>query len=71
MQLQMFKDYLKNSAKLLKGVSEDQDVVQVHTYMPLHDEILEDIVYHDLECRWTVGESKEHNKRLKEAMVCV
>ena len=39
--------------------------------MPLHDEVLEDIVHHILECRWTVSESKEHDKRFEEATVCV
>ena len=38
--------------------------------MPLHDEVLEDIVHHGLECCWTVGESEEHDKRFKEATVC-
>ena len=39
--------------------------------MPLHDEVLEDIIHHGLECHWTVGESKEHDKRFEEATVCV
>ena len=38
--------------------------------MPLHDEVLEDIIHHGLECCWTVGESEEHDKRFKEATVC-
>ena len=39
--------------------------------MPLHDEVLEDIIHHGLECCQTVGESEEHDKRFKEATVCV
>ena len=39
---------------LLKGVGENQDVFHVHAHMPFHDEVLEDVIHHGLECCWTV-----------------
>ena len=49
----------------------DQNVVQVHYYNPFGYEGSEDVVYHSLEGGGTVGHSKEHHKRFKEAAVDV
>ncbi|KAG5338578.1 hypothetical protein C0989_006974 [Termitomyces sp. Mn162] len=47
----------------------DEDVVKVYTYYALCYEILEDVVHHGLEGGRAVGESKEHNKQLKQFLV--
>jgi len=47
----------------------DQNIVQVHYYYPFGYEGSEDVVYHSLEGSRTVGYSKEHHKRFKEASV--
>ena len=39
--------------------------------MPLHDEVLEDVIHHGLEYHWAVSESKEHDKGFKEAVTGV
>ena len=48
---------------------EDEDVVQVHTYMPLHDKVLKDFIHHGLECGRGVRESKEHDQGFKESTI--
>ena len=50
---------------------EDEDVVQVHAYMPLHDEVLKDFVHHGLECSRAVCESEEHDQGFEESMIGV
>ena len=49
----------------------DQNVVQVHYYDPFGYEGSEDVVHHSLEGGGTIGHSKEHHKRFKEAAVGV
>ena len=49
----------------------DQNVIQVHHYDPFGYESSEDVVHHSLEGGGTVGHSKEHHKRLEEAVVGV
>ncbi|KIJ59177.1 hypothetical protein HYDPIDRAFT_101119, partial [Hydnomerulius pinastri MD-312] len=34
-----------------------------------HDVFPEDVVHHRLECRWGVGKTEEHDRRLKEPAV--
>ena len=34
---------------LCQGLGEDQDVIQVHTDHPFHDEVTEDVIHHCLE----------------------
>ena len=47
----------------------DQNVVQVHYYDPLSYKGSEDVVYHSLESGRTIGYSKEHYERFKEATI--
>ena len=47
----------------------DQNVVQVHHYDLFGYEGSEDVIHHSLEGGETVGHSKEHHERFKEAMV--
>jgi len=47
----------------------DQNVVQVHHYNPLGYEGSEDVVHHSLEGGGTIGHSKEHHERFKEAAI--
>ena len=47
----------------------NQNVVQVHYYNPFSYEGSEDVVHHSLEGGKTVGHSKEHHERFKEAAV--
>jgi hypothetical protein len=30
---------------------------------------MEDLIYHNLECRWTIGETKVHYQGLKETLI--
>ena len=55
----------------LQCFSEDEDVIQVHAYMPLHDEVLKYFVHHGLECSRAVGESKEHYQGFEESTIGV
>jgi len=47
----------------------DQNIVQVHYYDPFSYESSEDVVHHSLEGGGTVGHSKKHHERFKEATV--
>ena len=48
---------------------EDQNVVQVYYYDPFGYKVSEDVVHHSLEGSRTIGHSKEHHARFKEALV--
>ncbi|KLO07381.1 hypothetical protein SCHPADRAFT_836838, partial [Schizopora paradoxa] len=50
-------------------LSEDENVVHVNTDISISDKVSEDVVHHGLEGRRTVGEAKEHHKRLKHPLV--
>ena len=54
---------------LCQGFGEDQDVIQIHTNHPFHDEVTEDVVHHCLEGHWTVCEPEEHDQWFKEPLV--
>ena len=54
---------------LLLHLHKDQNVVQVHCHNLFSYEGPEDVVHYGLEGGRTVGYSKEHYKRFKEAMV--
>ncbi|KAG5349506.1 hypothetical protein C0989_003360 [Termitomyces sp. Mn162] len=47
----------------------NEDVIEVHAHYTLYNEVLEDVVHHGLEGGWAVGETKEHNKWLKQSLV--
>jgi len=47
----------------------DQNVVQVHYYNPFSYKGSEDVIHHSLEGGRTVGHSKEHHEKFKEATV--
>ena len=49
---------------------EDQNVIKVHTYNTILNQILEDVVHHCLEGRWGVGQSEKHHKGFKESSIC-
>src|SRR5882672_8826494 len=51
--------------------TEDEDVVHVDDYDSFVDELLENVVHHHLECHRAVSETKEHDKRFKQASVCL
>src|SRR5882724_10485275 len=55
---------------LLCLATKDEDVVHVDDYNSFVNELSEDVVHHCLECRWAVSETKEHDKRFKQALVC-
>ena len=51
--------------------SKNENVVQIHHYYALYDEILEDVIHHCLEGSQAVGHSKEHYQGLKQTAVGV
>ena len=46
-----------------------EDVVQVYTYGPFHDEVPEYIVHHSLEGGWALCETKEHYQGFEQPSV--
>jgi hypothetical protein len=48
--------------------SEDQDYINVHIYHPLHDQILENVIYHGPESGGAVGEAEGHDQWFEEAL---
>jgi len=66
---QYLQDPLDHLFVFLFCLRKDQNVVQVHYYNPFGYESSEDVVHHSLEGSGTVGHSKEHHKRFKEAAV--
>ena len=68
---QYLQDSLDYSFVFLFHLRKDQNVVQVHYYNPFSYEGSEDVVHHSLEGGGTVGHSKDHHERFKEAAVGV
>ena len=66
---QYFQDPLDCLFIFLFYLHKDQNVVQVHYYNPFGYEGSEDVIHHSLEGGGTVGHSKEHHERFKEAIV--
>ena len=54
----------------LEILSEDEDVVHVDNDMSLVNEVLEDGIHHSLERSRGIGESEEHERRFKAALIC-
>jgi hypothetical protein len=54
---------------LFNVLSEDENVIEVYTNNPFHNEILENVVHHGLEGRGRVSESKKHHQRFIEATI--
>ena len=69
----MLHQYLQDppdcSFVFLFCLRKDQNVVQVHYYNTFSYEGSEDVIHHSLEGGGTVGHSKEHHERFKEAAV--
>src|SRR5882672_3289022 len=49
--------------------AKDEDVVHVNDHNSFIDELSEDVIHHCLEHRQAVSETKEHDKRFKQASV--
>ncbi|KAG5349253.1 hypothetical protein C0989_004994, partial [Termitomyces sp. Mn162] len=49
------------------GVNED--VIKVHAYYTLCNEVPEDVVHYGLEGGWAVGETKEYDEQLEQSPV--
>ena len=47
----------------------DEDVVNVYADDSFHDEVLEDVIHHRLECSQAVGKTKEHYQRFAQSSV--
>ncbi|KAG5335218.1 hypothetical protein C0989_001819 [Termitomyces sp. Mn162] len=62
-----FQDEACDLAVLLQCFSIDEDVIKVYAHYAFSNEIPEDIIHHCLEGGWAIGESKEHNKGLKQS----
>src|SRR5882724_5466058 len=54
---------------LLCLATENEDIVHVDDYNSFIDELSEDVIHHHLECCQAVSETKEHDKRFKQASV--
>ena len=54
---------------LCQRLGEYQDVIQVHTDHPFHDEVTEDVIHHCLKGGWAVGELEEHDQWFEEPLV--
>ena len=66
---QYFQDPPDCSFVFLFRPCKDQNVIQVHYYNPFSYEGSENVVHHSLEGGRTVGHSKKHHERFKEATV--
>ena len=66
---QHFQDPLDYLFMFLLYLCKDQNIVQVYYHDLFGYEGPEDVVHHSLEDGRTVGHSKEHYKRFKEAMI--
>ncbi|KAG5348415.1 hypothetical protein C0989_010578, partial [Termitomyces sp. Mn162] len=64
-----FQDKASDLIVFLQHFGIDEDAIKVYTHYALHNEVLEDVVYHGLEGGRAVGESEEHNKWLKQSPV--
>ncbi|KAG5349449.1 hypothetical protein C0989_003875 [Termitomyces sp. Mn162] len=67
--VEVFQNEMSDSIVFLQHFGVDKDVVEVHAYYTLCNEVPEDVVHHGLEGGWAVGEIKEHNKWLKQSLV--
>ena len=65
----IFKVRYMISYMFLQCFSEDEDVIQVHAYMSLHDRVLKDFIHHGLECSKASCESEEHDQGFKESTI--
>jgi len=54
---------------LLGLAADDEDVVHVDGHDSFVNELSKDVINHCLECHWAVSETKEHDKRFKQALV--
>ena len=36
----------------------------------LHDEVMEGVIHHGLECSGAIGEAKEHDQQFEQPLVC-
>ena len=54
---------------LLCLATKDEDVIHVDDYNSFINEFSEDVIHHRLEHRRAVSETKEHDKRFKQASV--
>jgi len=66
---QYFQNPLDYLFMFLFCLRKDQNVVQVHYHDPFGYEGSENVIHHSLEGGRTVGYSKEHHERFKEATV--
>ena len=57
-----------DSAMFFEAFHEDENVIQVDTYHTLHDQVLEDVVYHHLEGQRGVDQSKEHYQWFEQSL---
>src|SRR5882672_3571887 len=61
--------YYNGMVFVLCLAAKDEDVIHVDDHNSFVDELSEDVVHHHLEFHWTVSETKEHDKRFKQASV--
>ena len=54
-----------------KGLSENEDVVDVDSDGVVHNEILENVIHHGLEGHGTVHEAEEHNEGFEQPAIGV
>ncbi|KAG5328927.1 hypothetical protein C0989_010280, partial [Termitomyces sp. Mn162] len=66
---EVFQNEMSDPMMFLQCFGVDENVVEVHAYHTLYNEVPEDVVHHGLEGGWAVGETKEHNKWLKQSPV--
>jgi hypothetical protein len=59
---------MKNSANMLQmaapRITEDQNVAKENEHK-LANEIMEHIIHHRLECRWSIGQAERHDQELE------
>ena len=54
------KDFVCDSAVVIKVFGVDEDVVHIADEFPMADEVSEDVVHHGLECCRGVTQAEEH-----------
>ncbi|KAG5349114.1 hypothetical protein C0989_005821 [Termitomyces sp. Mn162] len=64
-----FQNKTSDPIVFLQCFGVDEDVVKVHADYTFYNEVPEDVIHHGLEGGWAVGETKEHNKWLKQSPV--
>ncbi|KAF8231682.1 hypothetical protein L208DRAFT_1275877, partial [Tricholoma matsutake] len=69
--MKALQDKAHNVLMFINRFHKDEDVIQVDTDHSFHNEILKNVIHHQLECGRGVCECKKHHQGFKKPAICV